>query len=68
MELTVLREGMTDSEYYTNVLDGFAGEDGFYTMPIAFAVPILAGKSDDIEGMETLEDLADSLEERRRNL
>ena len=68
MDLTSLREGMAEEEYYANVLDGFAGEDGIYTMPLAFAVPILAGKSDDIEGMETLEDLADSLEERRRNL
>ena len=49
MDLTSLREGMADSEYYTNVLDGFTGEDGIYTIPMAFAVPILAGKSEDIE-------------------
>jgi len=68
MDLTSLREGMADSEYYTNVLDGFTGEDGIYTIPMAFAVPILAGKSEDIDGVETLEDLADVLEERRRDL
>ena len=68
MDLTSLREGMAEEEYYANVLDGFAGEDGIYTMPLAFAVPILAGKSEDIEGLETLADLADSLEEKRRSL
>ena len=68
MDLTSLREEMTDAEYYVNVLDGFVGEDGIYTMPLAFVVPILAGKSEDLEGLETLEDLADSLEERRKKL
>ena len=67
MDLSQLREEMTQEQYFLSVADGFAGEDGIYTIPLSFAIPILAGKSEDLQRLETLGDLAQCLGEAREN-
>lgn len=63
--LSDLREGMTEENYFVNVIDAFARNEKQYAIPMTFAVPVLAGAPDLLEGVESLSDLADLLEKER---
>jgi len=71
MDLSFLRDTMTDETYYTNVVDGFAVEKGLFAMPMAFVVPVIGADAEwmgQFEEAESLSDLADILEEARRSI
>lgn len=65
-DLSVLREEMTEETYFVNVVDSFARDGKQYAIPMTFAVPVLAGKGELLEGVESLSDLADLLEQERK--
>ena len=64
-DLAYLREEMTEEQYFVKVIDGFAREDGLYSIPMTFSVPVLGGLLEDQESPETLEELGDLLEAQR---
>lgn len=66
MELSVIRDAMTQEGYFLKVIDAYDGGDGLYAIPLTFAVPVLCGDGGKIAGAETLSDLADLVEEARR--
>ena len=66
MELSVIRDEMTEEGYFLEVIDGFESESGLYAIPLTFAVPVLCGDGGKIAGVEKLSDLADLVEEARR--
>lgn len=65
MSLSDLREGMTEENYFVNVIDAFSRNEKLYAIPMTFAVPVLGGAPDLLEGVESLSDLADLLERER---
>lgn len=66
-DLSSFREGLDGEEYFVRIADAYKTNDGLYTIPLTFAVPVLAGKEESIAGAETLADLADLLEKERKN-
>lgn len=65
MDLSFIREGMTDETYFVTAADAFSSGEGQYVIPLTFSIPVLAGKREGIEGVETLTQLADLLEAER---
>lgn len=65
MELSFLRDDMTEEGYFLEVIDAFESEGGLYAIPLTFALPVLCGDGGKIAGVETLSDLADLVEEAR---
>ena len=67
MDLSHFRTEMTELEYFTNVIDEFYLENGLYTIPLTFSIPVLGGKQGELDKAESLADLADLLEIAREN-
>ena len=64
MDLSGIRENL-QGNYFGNVLDGLASEEGLYAMPTAFALPVIAADkewAERLEGIQSLLELADLLE------
>lgn len=58
-----------ETELFSNVVEGSAGEDGaVYAMPMCIRVPLLAGRKDVIEGMDDLESIASGMEALREEV
>lgn len=62
MDLGELRQGMSDEEYFTSIIDGTGMGDGLYMMPVSFVIPVLAGAPEEIQGIESLTELGDLME------
>lgn len=54
-----------DSALFANIVEGCRIEDKLYTIPMSFGLPILTGEAQNIEGITTLAQLADKMEELR---
>lgn len=56
-----------EEEYFNNIIDGLRREEKLYTVPMAFSIPLLGGKSESIADVKTLTELADVMEAERKN-
>ncbi len=64
MDLTETCAGLMDAGvYFENVTDCFYREGKLYTVPMAFQITLLMGETEQIEGVDDLEDFAALLEE-----
>ncbi|MCI9438343.1 MAG: extracellular solute-binding protein [Lachnospiraceae bacterium] len=61
-DLSELREKMSGEDYFVSIIDAMGTEDGLYRIPLAFAVPVLAGDAAAIENVGSLAELGDLLE------
>ncbi|MGN1148431.1 MAG: extracellular solute-binding protein, partial [Lachnospiraceae bacterium] len=53
------------SVLFANIVDSYRAGDGLYTIPMSFGIPILTGEAKNVEGITTLAQLADRMEELR---
>ncbi len=52
----------SESGYYKNILEAYQSDGKLFTVPIRFALPVIAGESDRISGIKDLGTLADAVE------
>lgn len=65
--LTDLEESLSavKAQLFENITDSYRRDGKLYAVPMTFAVPVLSGKDEVINGLDTLEELADKVEELR---
>ena len=68
MDLKDLYDEMQDEDsLWEQVVSGLYEGDKLYTLPMAFQIPVLMGDKEEMQEIETLEDLADKLEQMPEN-
>lgn len=67
MDLSGLFSAMQKEDpLYEGIVENYRRDGKLYTIPAVFSIPVLAGKADEIEGVQTLSDLADMVEKARQ--
>lgn len=63
LDLSELVKALEENgQYYENILEAYADEQGMYAVPIRFALPLLTGSTEIVSGITDLDTLADAVE------